>query len=124
MDATPISFDSAAPFGFAPDSGSTAARWSAVTDAARVVAALAGLSDQDLAAEPGGFLAALGVAPRWRRDLAEQGVEDIAAIMEPGLAALIAVHRAGGDASVPARALWWEFAASRDALQALAQSWN
>jgi hypothetical protein len=55
-----------------------------------------------------------------RRDLLRQGVEDLAAMMEPGLAALIAVHSDGRDAAAPARALWQEFVAARDALLALA----
>ena len=56
----------------------------------------------------------------WRRAMAEQGVDDLSAIMEPGLSALLAVRARGGDASAPAMTLWEEFLAARDALLALA----
>jgi len=56
----------------------------------------------------------------WRRNLALQGVEDLAAILDPGLAALLAVHDSGSDAAPAASALWQEFLAARDALLALA----
>jgi hypothetical protein len=126
MDATPINFETAVPFDSAglplcdPDFvGATAQKWTALHEAAAVVAALAGLPQQPLAPELRGFAEAVARAPRFRRELAEQGVEDMAAIMEPGLAALIAVHTAGRDASAPARALWQEFTTSRDSLLAL-----
>ena len=51
--------------------------------------------------------------------MAEEGVDDIAAIMEPGLAALLAVHARGADAKPAALALWQEFMAARDALMIL-----
>lgn len=124
MDATPINFDTAIPIGPAPagDSGaadSTARTWAALHDAAFVVATLAGMAQSPLAADLRDFPAAVARAPRWRREMAEQGVEDLVAIMEPGLAALIAVHGRGGDAGAPARALWHEFTAARDALLGL-----
>lgn len=128
MDATPISFEMAMPLNAAMasvDAGSvdgTALKWTTLHDAAFVVATLAGVPDSRLAPELRSFPAAVRQAPRWRREMAEQGVEDLAAIMEPGLAALIAVHASGGDASAPARALWQEFVTSRDVLLGLVQS--
>lgn len=126
MDATPISFDSATPLGLPlpapggdlPDAATR--KWIALHDAAAVVAALAGVAPEAPNAALTRFADAIGRAPHWRRELAVQGIEDLAAIMEPGLSALIAVQAARGDASAPAHALWLEFVASRDALLTLA----
>ena len=125
MDATPISLDTATrldvaiPASLAGAADPVGAKWAALHDAAFVVATLAGVEQPMLAPELRVFPDALNSAPNWRRDLAEQGVDDLVAIMEPGLAALIAVHGSGVDATAPARALWQEFTASRDMLLAL-----
>ncbi|MEJ5976872.1 hypothetical protein WG901_09520 [Novosphingobium sp. PS1R-30] len=125
MDATPINFDSATPLGslalpLPGDLPDVAVRkWIALHDAAAIVAALAGLAPEAPTAALTGFAAAIGQAPHWRRELAVQGIEDLAAIMEPGLSALIAVQAARGDAVAPAHALWLEFVAARDALLTL-----
>ena len=132
MDATPISFDTATrldaaiPAGLPGAADPVAAKWTALHDAAFVVATLAGVEQPmfapELRAFPDALRAfpdALRAAPHWRHDLAEQGVDDLVAVMEPGLAALIAVHGSGADATAPARALWQEFTASRDMLLAL-----
>ncbi len=51
--------------------------------------------------------------------IAERSIEDLMAMMEPGLAALLAVSARGADARVPALALWREYCAAREALLAL-----
>ncbi len=122
MDMTPISFDAAARGDLPGDPSpvdAAARKWSALHEAAALVAALAGTEDHWSAAELAHYPAMLAAAPPWRRDLAGQGIEDLTAIMKPGLAALIAVRSGGGEAAVPARALWEEYAISRDALLAL-----
>jgi hypothetical protein len=95
-------------------------KWSALHDAAGVVAALAGLSPEPMTAAARNFPATMRDAGGWRRQHAEQGVDDLAAIMEPGLAALLAVHARGADPRPAARTLHEEFLAARDALLALA----
>lgn len=125
MDATPINLDMAYPLEAGMPAGAldladvTALKWTALHDAAAVVAALAGIPQQPLAAELRDFAGAVANAPHFRRELAEHGVDDLTAIMQPGIAALIAVRSRGGDATAPAVALWQEFTASRDALLAL-----
>jgi hypothetical protein len=52
--------------------------------------------------------------------MAAQALDDLVAIMEPGLTALLVVHSRGDNAGAAARALWQEFVAARDALMALA----
>lgn len=123
MDATPISFETALPLGgvlvIGHEDDAAARKWAALHEAAFVVATLAGITHPVATPAVSAFPAALGEAPGWRRELAAQAVDDLVAIMEPGLAALIAVHTGGGDAAAPALALWQEFAAARDALVAM-----
>ncbi|MDE2435696.1 MAG: hypothetical protein KGM49_05500 [Sphingomonadales bacterium] len=95
-------------------------KWSALHDAAGVVAMLAGLAVESMRPEIRNFPAVMRDAGGWRRELSEQGIEDLAAIMEPGLAALLAVHARGINPAPAALALWQEFHAARSALLALA----
>ena len=94
-------------------------KWSALHDAVGVVGMLAGLTAEPMRPEVRNFPAIMRDAGGWRRDLAERGVDDLAAIMEPGLSALLAVHARGADCSAPALALWQEFHATRAALLSL-----
>ena len=90
-------------------------KWSALHDAAAVVAALAGLQPEAMDARVRAFPAAIRDCAGWRRDLAEQALADLSAVMEPGITALLAVHARGVDPAAPATALWQEFCAARDA---------
>ena len=129
MNAMNPSFGHAAAGGTLPGTGRAAfgqasasamsMKWSALHDAANVVATLSGLNHEAMRPEVRNFPAVMRDAGGWRREMAEQGIDDLAAIMEPGLAALLAVHARGGDPSVPALALWQEFHAARAALLAL-----
>ncbi|MFM2300630.1 MAG: hypothetical protein RLZZ84_366 [Pseudomonadota bacterium] len=95
-------------------------KWAVLHEAAAVVAQLAGLESEATLAEILHFPAVIREAGGWRRTLAEQGIEDLSAIMEPGLAALLTVHARGIDPAAAARSLWQEFAAARTALLSLA----
>ena len=55
----------------------------------------------------------------WRRELADNAVADLAAVMEPGLAALLAINARGADPRAAARALWQEFVHARAAILSL-----
>lgn len=94
-------------------------KWSALHDAAGVVATLAGLATEQMRTDVRNFPAVMRDAGGWRRNLAEQGIEDLTAVMEPGLAALLAVHARGVNPATAALALWQEFHAARAALLAL-----
>jgi hypothetical protein len=94
-------------------------KWSALHDAAAVVAALAGLQPEAMDARVRAFPAAIRDCAGWRRDLAEQALADLSAVMEPGITALLAVHARGVDPAAPAAALWQEFCAAREAMLAL-----
>jgi len=94
-------------------------RWAALADAANVVATLAGLEPERTTAEVRNFPALVRDAETWRRDLAENGIADLAAVMEPGIAALLALHARGADSRPAAMALWREFVSARGAILAL-----
>ncbi len=94
-------------------------KWSALHDAVGVAGMLAGLAPEPMRAEVRNFPAVIRDAGGWRRQRAEEGIDDLAAIMEPGLAALLAVNARGVNPAVPALALWQEFHSARAALLAL-----
>jgi stage V sporulation protein SpoVS len=94
-------------------------KWSALHDAVGVAGMLAGIAAEPMRAEVRNFPAVMRDAGGWRRQRAEDGIADLAAIMEPGLAALLAVNARGINPAVAALALWQEFHAARAALLAL-----
>lgn len=95
-------------------------KWSALHDAANVVAMLAGIAAEPMRPDVRNFPAVMRDTGGWRRDLAEQGVDDLSAIMEPGIAALLAVNARGISPAAAALALWQEFHAARAGLLGLA----
>lgn len=99
--------------------GAAGARWTALSDAAGIVATLAGIDPLADDAETADFPARIGHAESWRQAQAENGIADLAAIMEPGIAALLAVNARGADPRPAAEALWREFRAAQDAILAL-----
>ncbi len=126
MDATPTDFltryaDDAEPQG--GDARSLLAmKWTALETAAEVVASLAEVHPAGGAAAVQTLAAGIERAGGWRLALVRQSVDDIAAMMEPGIAALLAVRAQGGDARPAALALWQEFDRARQALLTLARS--
>jgi hypothetical protein len=94
-------------------------KWSALHDAAGVIASLAGLSPAGMDARQRNFPANIRDCGGWRRELAEQSLADLSAVLEPGLSALLSVSARGVDPSAPALALWEEFCAARDAMLGL-----
>jgi hypothetical protein len=94
-------------------------KWAVLHDAASHVAAAAGLEPEPMTARIRGFPVLLGDAVPWRRGLAERAIDDMAAVMEPGIAALLGIEARGADARPAALALWREFSEARDAVLAL-----
>ena len=117
---TPIAPSDAAPSIRPGMSSATSMKWAALQDAASAVAALAGLPEERSLPAIRNFPVLIRNAPGWRMRLAEQGIDDLAAVMEPGLAALLAVNARGTDARHAALALWQEFHAARAAILELA----
>ena len=94
--------------------------WAALQDAASAVAAMASLAPEKRSPEIRNFPALIRDAGGARLELAEQAIADIAAMMRPGVQALLAVRARGQDATAPALALWREFHHARAAVLALA----
>lgn len=103
---------------FGPDAFSR--RWAALLAAGAALAQMAGLAAEPPCAAHRNLPATLHGAPAWRRALAAQALDDLAAVLEPGLAALRAVEAGGADPQAAALALWHEFVTARAALLALA----
>lgn len=99
-----------------------AIRWAAVHDAAAAIGELAGIAPEYRTPEVRNFPAIMRDTGGWRYRLAEQGVDDLAAILEPGLAALLSLHDSGAAAGPAAKALWHEFHTARAGLLALIPS--
>jgi hypothetical protein len=94
-------------------------QWAALQDAAGAVAALAGLAGEKPSAQVRNFPALIRDAGGWRLELATNGVADLAAMMTPGVKALLAVSARGQDPTPAALTLWREYHAARAALLAL-----
>jgi hypothetical protein len=100
----------------------SAVKWAAVQRAGEIVAALAGTEPERPSPEVLDFPAAMHAAAPWRRELADQAIGDLAAVMESGIAALLGVNARGADPRAAALALWREFTAARAAILALLPS--
>jgi hypothetical protein len=94
-------------------------KWAAIHDAASAVSGLAGLKQEFRSPEVRNFPGIMRDTGGWRLSVAEQGVDDLAAIMRPGLAALLALQSDGVPTNAAAMALWQEFVSARAALVAL-----
>lgn len=94
-------------------------KWDALHEAGAIVAELAGEDLGQDSLEIRAFPRAIAETGGWQARLARQGLDDLVAIMEPGIAALLAVNERGADTQVPAQTLWHEFDAARGALLAL-----
>ena len=80
---------------------------------------LAGLEPERPSHAVRDFSALMREAAVWGREVADRGVEDMAAVLEHGIAALLGVTaRGGGDPSTAALTLWHEFTAARAAVLA------
>jgi hypothetical protein len=95
------------------------AKWANLLRAADVVAVLADRPAQGFAAGVRHLPETMRAAGGWRLAWAAQGVDDLAIVMEQGLAALLAIHARGADTAPAAEALWDEFTAAEAALAAL-----
>ena len=102
-----------------PVSATVRAKWDALHDAAAAVASMADMEAGAHPAEAGDFTRRLAEARGWRRNLAESGIDDLVAALEPGIAALLAARSRGEDARPAALALWREIETAREAIRAL-----
>lgn len=94
-------------------------QWAALQDVGAAVGSLAGLAAEKPSPQLRNFPALIKDAGGWRYEVAERGIADLSAIMQPGVKALLAVHARGQDPTAAALTLWREFHAARAALLAL-----
>ena len=97
----------------------TGAGWSAIEDAAATVAMIAGIPREQSDPRTRQLASAMRDAPAWQQAMAMDRIDDISAMLRPGLAALLAVNARGQSPVAPAQTLWQEYVAARDALLAL-----
>jgi len=120
MSAIPPSFVSGEPAGSCGAVEDLSdAKWAALHAAANVVASLAGLEPEPIPSRVRDYPALIGVAEPWRRELAARGIDEMAAMMEPGLEALLGVNARGADPRAAALALWQEYEQARASLLTL-----
>jgi hypothetical protein len=92
--------------------------WSHLHSQAQTLALLAGIAPEPEPARAP-MTPLMEAAPLWQRNLAAQGIDDIAAMLGSGLAALATLSARGADTTAPALALWREFHAARGAILAM-----
>jgi len=103
-----------------PPLSTLAQKWTDLHEQAARLAQLADLSPEPYVGALAAFPAQLGEASEWQRELAFQGMDDIDAMMRPGLTALATLTHRGVSAKAPALALWREFYDARSAVMGLA----
>lgn len=94
-------------------------RWEELHEKAENLARLAGLAPEKQAEAHDGFATRFDAATEWQQMMTRQAIDDIAAMLRPGLQAVHVVQSRGADASAAALALWREFYEARAALLAL-----
>lgn len=102
-----------------PVTAATSIRWAAVMEAGVVVAMLAGIEAERPNKQIRNLPTSLRDCDPWQREVAVGGIEDLAAVMEAGLAALLGINARGANCRAAAIALWREFVTARSALMAL-----
>ncbi len=102
-----------------PDFAVLERQWEAVHEAAAAVGYLAQLAsepdDPAIAQLPRRAIARGG----WRLEMVARGIDDLSAIMQPGLRALLGLTAAGKDTTAAALTLWREFHSARATILAL-----
>ena len=91
-------------------------QWGAVHEAARAVANLAQLGREALAPEIAQIPTRAASKGGWHYETAARGIGDLAAVMQPGLRALLSLAAQGHDTTTAALTLWREFHYARDAI--------
>lgn len=87
--------------------------WKRIHDTAHEIARLGQLGSERLDIRVIGFIDQAKAAPEFRQALIWRAVEDIAAMLAPGLAALQQIEAEGRDPTAAAVTLWREFYRAR-----------
>ena len=93
--------------------GTLAQRWFSLHENAQIIASMAALARENYEGAIASFPERIANAGDERLARAELTLEDIDAILQPGLTALLTIQGRGQDTTAPALALWREVHASR-----------
>ena len=99
---------------------SLSVQWDAVHEAAAAVGVLAQLGEEQVSEELRSFPQRASELGGTKLELIARGVDDLAAVMQPGLRALLSLTAKGQDTTSAALTLWREFHTARAAVLALA----
>jgi len=91
-------------------------KWATLHEVAGVVGLLAGSPAEAADSTFSSFPILFRAASRKRKVFFDQGLDDLLAIMQPGIATLLTLHASRGDPAPAAMALWKEFHSARAAL--------
>ena len=94
-------------------------RWEAVHEAAAAVAGLAQLAREEPVAEVASLPLRAAQQDSRTYALAADAIDDLAAVMQPGLRALLTLTAGGKDTTAAAMTLWREFHMARAAIMRL-----
>ena len=97
-------------------------QWDAVHEAAAAVGVLAQLGEEQVSEEIRSLPQRASELEETKLKLIARGVDDLAAVMQPGLRALLSLTAKGQDTTSAALTLWREFHTARAAVLALAPS--
>lgn len=107
----------------APSADATlAAGWALLSEAGAAVASLASLEPAEQPLAPRAFALRAAAAGPARLALAERAIDDLAAVLHTGLAAITGASNAGRDVTTAANTLWREFDHARRGLLALTEA--
>jgi len=99
-----------------------AERWENLHNRGQAIAHMAALKAEPFAGEIAAFPHQVEQCGPAERELIARGIEDIDAILQPGLTALLSIQARGQDPIAPALALWREYYIARKALLELSHS--
>ncbi len=97
-------------------------QWEAVHEAAAAVGHLAQLGREPMGEELRTFPFRAAEQGGWHYEMAARGIDDLAAVMQPGLRALLSLTAKGQDTTAAALTLWREFHTARSAILGLLET--
>ncbi|MEP3052013.1 MAG: hypothetical protein ABJP48_04640 [Erythrobacter sp.] len=93
-----------------------ARKWASLHEQSAQLTEMAGLATERFTEELAQFPDRVSQTGEWTQDLAQRGLDDMDAMMQPGITALHTISARGQDVTAPALALWCEFHRARAAI--------
>ena len=103
------------------ENAALAGQWDALHEAAAAVGVLAQLGEEEATEEVRSLPQRAAKLGGTKLEMIARGIDDLAAVMRPGLRALLSMTASGQDTTSAALTLWREFHIARAAVLALAQ---